>query len=65
MDVLGHKKNIWKGRKKPVCQVNITCAYFSISCKTLFADTSVRSNSIFTLGINVTSISADSTLVDI
>ena len=46
-------------------QVNITSACFSISCKTLFAGTSVRSNCIFALCINVTCMSADSTLVDI
>ena len=52
-------------RKKSVSQVNLTSTCLSISCKTLFAGTSVRSNSIFALGIKVTSISADSTLVDI
>ena len=46
-------------------QVNLTSACFSISCKTLFAGTCVRSKSIFTLGINVTSISAGRTFVDI
>ena len=46
-------------------QVNLTSARFSISCKSPFADTSVRSNSIFTLGVNVTSISAGRTFVDI
>ena len=46
-------------------QVNLTSASFSISCKTLFAGTCVRSKSIFTLGINVTSISAGRTFVDI
>ena len=52
-------------RKKSASQVNLTSTCLSISCKTLFAGTSVRSNSIFALGIKVTSISADSTLVDI
>ena len=52
-------------RKKSASQVNLTSTFLSISCKTLFAGTSVRSNSIFALGIKVTSISADSTLVDI
>ena len=46
-------------------QVNLTSACFSISCKSLFAGTSVRSNGIFALGINVTGISARRTFVDI
>lgn len=52
-------------RKQSVSELNLTSACFSISCKTLFAGTSVRSNSIFALSTNVTGISASSTLIDI
>ena len=59
------EKSFFFKKDNSVGYENLTSACFSISRKTDFAGTSVRSNSIFTLGINVTSISAGRTFVDI
>ena len=59
------EKNFFFKKDNSVGYENLTSACFSISSKTFFTGTGVRSNSIFTFGINVTGISAGRTFVDI